>query len=318
MMIFQCVGVDVASDKFDMAVLIGSKYQHKCFTNNKKGLSDFTRWLNKHTNNPWVCMEATGHYSEVIAEYLYEHGVRVSIVNALQIKKFSGSKLARNKNDIFDSKIISEFCNERHPRTFVPRPASQKELRDLTKVLDVTKEHLTRLKNQLESTRGKAAKKVMQNFIKALKKDIADIETKLNKLVQNDVKLKEDVELITSIKGVGTLTAFKVLARTPEISCFSNAKQFAAYIGITPKQNESGKFKGRTTISRIGDGRIRKAFYMAALVAKRFNPLLLPFVERLKLKGKAPKAIICAVMRKLAHLIFGVLKNRQAFNPQFI
>ncbi|WP_028372927.1 IS110 family transposase, partial [Legionella lansingensis] len=108
--------------------------------------------------------------------------------------------------------------------------------------------------------------------------------------------------------------AYHVLARIPDIQCFQTAKQFAAYMGITPKQQQSGSLIGKTTISRLGDSRLRKALYMAALVAKRYNKSLLPFINKLQTKGKTPKIIICAVMRKLAHIIFGVLKNKQPFN----
>ena len=122
---------------------------------------------------------------------------------------------------------------------------------------------------------------------------------------------------LTSIKGVGKLTAYRVLALMPNVSCFQSAKQFAAYIGITPKQHQSGKFIGKTTISRLGDSRLRKALYMAALVAKRHNKGLAAFVLRLQQNGKTPKTIVCAVMRKLAHIIFGVLKSGMPFNENF-
>lgn len=315
---FQFVGVDVAKDKIDVALFLNKKYLHKCFDSDKKGLSGFIKWLGKHTQAPWVCMEATGHYSELIAESLISHNVRVSIVNPFQIRSFARVKLSRNKNDIVDAKIIAEYCEKMEPRTFTARCESQKELKDLTKLLDTLKEQLVRLKNQLHSTQGKIAKKAIQRLIKDLEKQIKGIEKQLDDLVKNNEALDEKMTLITSIKGVGDLTAYKILAQVPEINNFSNAKQFAAYLGLSPKQHQSGKLQGRTTISRIGDSRVRKALYMAALVAKRYNKALAPFVKRLELKGKAPKAIICAVMRKLAHIIFGVLKNKQAYNPQFV
>jgi transposase len=313
---FQFVGVDVAKDKFDIALFINSKYQHKCFNSNKKGYAEFIKWLKKHTQTPWVCMEATGHYSEIIAEFLVSHSIRVSIVNPLQIKSFARVKLTRNKNDIIDAQIIAEYGEKMLPRTFAPRSQSQKELKDLTKLLDMLKEQLVQLKNQLHSTQGKIAKKATQRLIKELEKQIVGIEKQLNDLVKGNEMLDEKMTLVTSIKGVGEITAYKILGQVPDINTFSNAKQFAAYLGISPKQHQSGKFQGRTTISRIGDSRLRKALYMAALVAKRYNKALAPFIKRLEVRGKAPKAIICAVMRKLAHLVFGVLKNKRLFDAQ--
>lgn len=318
MTVFQCVGVDVAKDKFDVAIFLNKKNQHRCFSNDKKGRREFLKLLRAHTETPWVCMEATGHYSEVIAEFLSDNNIRASIVNPLQIKNFARMKLTRNKNDIIDAQIIQEFCQIMKPQVFLRRSDEQKELKDLTKVLDTLKDQLVRLKNQLESTLGKLAKKTILKLIKQLEKEIKSVESQLDGLVKSKEDLNEKMKLITSIKGVGKVTAYKIIAQISDINNFGHAKQFAAYIGITPKQHQSGKYQGKTTISRIGDSRLRKALYMAALVAKRHNQALAPFVKRLQDKGKAPKSIICAVMRKLAHLIFGILKSGQTFNAELV
>ena len=315
---YQCVGVDVSKDKFDIAYLLNGQYRHKCFSNDKKGRQNFVNWLKKHSQSPWVCMEATGHYSELIADSLVQHNIRVSIVNPLQIKSFSRTKLSRNKNDIVDAKMIAEYCEKMQPPTFVSRSDTQKELKDLIKLLDMLKEQLIQLKNQLHSTQGSLAKKSIKKYIKELEQKIKRIEKQVADLIEKDESLNKQMTLMTSIKGVGKNTAYKILAQIADIHSFKKAKQFAAYIGVSPKQHQSGKFLGRTTISRIGDARLRKAIYMAALVAKRFNRALQPFVKRLELRGKSPKSIVCAVMRKLVHLIFGVLKNNRPFDSQLV
>ena len=314
---YQYVGVDVAKDKFDVAVCINNKFITNCFNNDKKGFHAFVKWLPKYTQTPWVCMEATGHYSEIIAEFLVKEQIRVSVTNPFQIKSFARTRLSRNKTDTLDAKLIADFCEIIQPRVFVARQEEQKSLKDLTNLLDTLKAQHTQLSNQLHSTQSQIARKMIQKLLKELEKEIARLEKQLAELVKNNQSLEEKMTLVTSIKGIGNLTAYRVLSHVPEINCFENAKQFAAFIGISPRQNQSGKFQGKSTISRMGDGRLRKAFYMAAIVAKRYNEHLQPFVSRLKEKGKAPKVIICAVMRKLAHLIFGVLKSKQPFNPNF-
>lgn len=313
---FQFVGLDVAKDKFDAA--LNTPQIHRCFSSDEKGMNAFLEWLKMHTSNAWVCMEATGHYSELIAEYLIKHSIRVSIINPLQIKNFARMKLTRNKNDIIDAKLIAEYGMKMEPREFRARPAEQKELKDLVKLLETLKTQNTQLKNQLHSTQGKLAKNVLQKLIKSLENKIASLEEKIAELIKNNSALQEKVQHITSIKGIGSLTAYKILSEIYDVNHFQNAKQFAAFMGISPKQNQSGNFSGKTTISRLGNSRLRKALYMAALVAKRHNNHLSPFVTRLKEKGKAPKAIICAVMRKLAHWVFGILKSAQPFNPKLV
>lgn len=314
---YQFVGVDVAKDKFDVALCLNNNYYQYCFNNDRKGHKAFLKWLKKYTQISWVCMEATGHYSELIADFLINHQIRVSIVNPLQIKSFARARLSRNKTDALDAKLIADYCKIMQPRVFVARSESQKTLKDLTNLLDTLKAQHIKLSNQLHSAQSQIAKKVIRKLLKELEKEIIRVEKQLADLVKSNPSLEEKMTLITSIKGVGKLTAYKVLSHVPDMNCFANAKQFAAYIGISPRQHQSGKYRGKTTISRLGDGRLRKAFYMAALVTKRHNEHLQSFVSRLQQKGKAPKTIICAVMRKLAHLIYGVLKSKQSFNVEF-
>lgn len=314
---YQFVGIDVAKDKFDVALEINNKCHHECFKNDSKGYQAFSKWLSKYTTQPWVCMEATGHYSELIADYLFAKKVRVSVVNPLQIKSFARAKLSRNKTDQLDARLIAVYCEKMLPRTFMRRSKDHKELKELTNMLDMLKTQHIQLANQLHSVQSNTAKKAINKFKKILAAEIVRIESLMDVIIERNETLNENTQLMTSIPGVGKQTAYKVLACAPDMNNFENAKQFAAFIGISPRQHQSGKFQGKTTISRLGNSALRKIFYMAALVAKRFNKRFQPFVERLQKNGKAPKSIICAVMRKLAHVVFSVLKNKRPFDVNF-
>lgn len=314
---FQFVGVDVAKDKFDVALEIDKKFKLECFSNDKKGYKAFSKWLQKHTSLAWVCMEATGHYSELIADYLISTGIKVSVVNPLQIKSFARARLSRNKTDQLDAKLIAAYCEIMQPRTFLPRSESHKELKELTNLLDMLKAQHTQLSNQLGSAQSETGRKAIRKLIKQLENEIAAVEGLIAEIIKKNKDLSQNLKLITSIKGVGKLTAYKVLSHVPHMNNFKNAKQFAAFIGISPRQHQSGNFRGKTTISRLGNSALRKSFYMAAMVAIRHNKHVAPFIARLKVKGKAPKAIICAVMRKLAHFIFGIIKNQKPFMENY-
>ena len=314
---YQFVGVDVAKDKFDVALEINNKFRQECFSNDKKGYKAFSKWLDQHTTQPWVCMEATGHYSELIADYLVSVNIIVSVVNPLQIKSFARAKLSRNKTDQLDAKVIADYCKMMQPGTFMPRSDTQKELKELSNLLDMLKAQHTQLSNQLGSTQSETAKKAIRKFIASLEKEIKKVEGLIAEIIKRNKDLSQNLELITSIKGVGKLTAYKVLSHVPHMNNFKNGKQFAAFIGISPRQHQSGNFQGKTTISRLGNSVLRKSFYMAAMVAIRHNKNIEPFVARLRQNGKAPKVIICAVMRKLAHIIFGVIKNQRPFEENF-
>jgi transposase len=125
-------------------------------------------------------------------------------------------------------------------------------------------------------------------------------------------------DLLTSIPGIGETTAAIILAEMGDWQRFKSAKQFAAFIGLSPREWTSGSsVRGRSQISRMGSTRLRKAFYMPAVVAKNRNPLIGAFCERLLKRGKHSMQVIAAAMRKLAHLAYGVLKSNQPFNPHF-
>ena len=312
---FNFVGIDIAKDKFDVAFRKGENFKHRQFTNDSSGFEAFTDLL-KQISLPWIVMEATGHYGEALAEHLYDKKICVSVVNPRQVKDFARAKMTRNKNDVVDARVIASYGESMKPRTFEPSSESEKELKSLVNLLETLKKQIVQLKNQLASVRGKIAKEALEKIIRELAVKISEIEKAIQELIEKDKGMKDQAMLLKTIKGVGELTINKILAYG-NVNSYQKAKQFAASIGITPMHHQSGTMTGRTTISQQGDSNLRKAFYMAALVAMRFNPVLKTFAERLKRAGKAPKSVICAVMRKLAHIIFGVLKNAQPFDPAF-
>ncbi|MDD5395611.1 MAG: transposase [Thiothrix sp.] len=122
----------------------------------------------------------------------------------------------------------------------------------------------------------------------------------------------------TGLPGIGDTTVAKVLAYAGDVRRFANAKALAAFIGVTPRQRLSGSsVKGKTIMSRAGHSELRRALYIPGLVDRRHNPVLKMFGDRLSTTGLAPKAVVGAVMRKLAHLIYGVIKSGQPFDAKF-
>lgn len=312
------VGIDISKDKFDAAILISSgKYLDKVFENTSAGIKSFHQWLMKHTQTPWVCLEATGCYGQKLADHLYAKKIPVSVINPLKIKHYGKAIFMRNKNDTIDARLIAQFGQAMRPRLYTPKSPEQKALNDLVNLLNTLKMQRTQFTNQLPSAESKVAIKMTKRLILNLKKEIKKVETKLAELVEQEPEFKRQLVLITSIVGVGNLTAYRVLARVQDINSFEGGKQFGAFIGTAPRQCQSGKFQGKTRMSCLGDAGLRKGLYMAAVVAKRYNPALQPFVKRLANAGKAPKAIIGAVMYKLARWIFAVLKHNKPFDMAF-
>lgn len=124
--------------------------------------------------------------------------------------------------------------------------------------------------------------------------------------------------MLVSIPGIGEQTAAVILSEIVDWSLFESPRQLAAYAGLTPRERSSGSsVRGKPCLSRVGNARLRKALYLPAISAQRFNPLIVAFSERLLAKGKAKKQVIGAIMRKLLHLAYGVLKSGSPFDPNF-
>lgn len=316
----QCdfVGIDISKLKFDAQMLINDKSHHRVFENNLSGCKAFLAWINKYSQDAWVCMESTGHYSELLADFLHTQKIKVSVVNPFQIKHFAKAKLNRNKNDKLDAKTIREFGAVMRPALYVPRPARQKQAREHVQLLDSLKKQRTQLKNQLESISSKSIKKEIHAIINALSKRIDKLEKQLVQLVKEDEVFFHAVELLKSIQGLGFISAISLLAYLPDITYFKNAKQLAAFIGVSPRQRESGQFVGKTCLSKFGNSRLRAVLYMPALTLKKASSFFYPFVQRLERNGLKPKAIVGALMRKLVHIIFGVLKSNRPFDPVLV
>jgi len=312
---YDYIGIDIAKDKFDVAYKKGKRFINEVFPNNKKGFACFLSSLKKHTTNPWACMESTGCYGTALIEFLYKQGIRISCVNALKVKYFAKSILSRNKNDIVDARVIAEYCQLNQPRLTEPKSAEQKARRELLQLIDTLKQQTAGLKNKLHACESSLAKKMTIQAINSNENRCQRLEAQIAKMIADDEKLINDVKLICSIKGVGEQSAIRLLTYLPDLSLFKTAKQLAAFAGLSPMQRESGKYKGKTCLSKLGDPSLRKILYMPALSAKRHNEHLQAFVLRLEKNGLCPKAILGAMMRKLLHLIFGMLKSGKPFDP---
>ena len=168
--------------------------------------------------------------------------------------------------------------------------------------------------NRLESARSKEVVKSLRKLVQVLDKEIVQIEKRIKAHIAGHPRLQQQHELLDSIKGIGDRTISTLLAEI-NFKQYSSARQVAAYVGLTPRNNRSGTINGKTRLAKIGNARVRKALFLPALVAKRHNPIVRSFCARLATNGKSKMAIVGAAMRKLIHIAFGVLKSGQPFDP---
>jgi len=311
------LGIDVAKAKLDCALRRpDGRYKDKVVDNNLKGFKTLIEWLEKQgAELPHICMEATGIYWEEVAEYLAMQGMTVSVINPAQIKAFGTSRLVRSKTDKIDAHLIADFCFERSPDPWQAPSPGEQALRAMVLRLEALQSMRTQESNRLEVARD-AVKAGIISHIEWLENEIELLAKLIHDHIDNDPTLKNKQALLDSIPGVGERTIAMLLAFYADPERFENARQAVAYAGLDPRQHESGSsIKGKPRLSKIGHAFIRKALYMPAMVTLYKTDWGKRFRERLVAAGKAPKLIIGAMMRKLLHVAFGVLKSGQMFNP---
>ncbi len=311
------VGVDIAKKKFDVALLIKDKLKHKVFTNTQEGFTELLSWLKKQgVDHVHACLEASSTYGEGLATFLYDAGQNVSIVNPARVKGFARSELLRTKNDKVDSGLIARFCSVMRPELWVPLAPEIKTLQALVRRVDALLVMRTQELNRIEATHEMVVFSVekhiayLDDAIKKLKKQIADH-------IKHHPELKTKRDLLHSIPGIGEATIAAILAELALFKTCERVQKVVAYIGLAPREFTSGSsIKGKPRLCKMGNARMRKALYMPSLVAMQCNPVIMSFSRRLMERGKNGKVIVCAVMRKLVHIIVGVLKSGRPFDPK--
>lgn len=311
------LGIDVAKLKLDCALrMVDGKVKHKVVENSSNGFEALLNWLPKDASSEVVvCMEATGIYWEAVAEYLVNAGLRVSVVNPKQIKSYGESRLVRTKTDKVDSKLIAEFCHERNPDPWQAPSMAEQTLRSLVLRLEALQSMRTQETNRLEVSRD-IVKENIESHISWLNVEIKALQKQIREHIDNDPGMRGKHDLLESIPGIGDRTIATLLAYSMHPGRFENARQAAAFAGLDPRQHQSGtSVLGKPRMSKVGHAFLRKALYMPAIVALHKTAWGKQFRDRLAASGKAPKLIIGAMMRKLVHVAYGVLKSGRTFEP---
>lgn len=315
------VGVDVSKKELVVAMIVNDKTHYCSVANNKEGFKEFSKWIRSYKiAKVKACMEATGIYSLAFADYLFEQNHEVSIVNPACINAFAKSKLSRHKTDKVDSKVIAEYSSKYELKPYKPTDPAILKLRNLYDCIENLESQYRKLQNYLE-TREHLASVVIRTYerlCRDLLTEIKKLEEEIDNTLNDNSTLKENIDNIQTIPGIGKKTAVAVISSMPNMSIFEDARQFAAFAGLTPREYQSGSsVRKRSKISKMGSSRLRKALYFPAMSAMQYNPLMKDFAQKLKAKGKSGKVIVVAIMRKLSHIIFGVIKNKRVFDLAF-
>ena len=315
-----CLGIDVAKLKFNVCLLqVSGKLKHKVFLNTESGFAQLLEWLEKQqVQQVHACLEATGTYGEALSLFLLQHDQVGSVMNPAAIKAFAASRLSRTKTDRVDAELIARFCLAHQPPPWIPPAAEVRELQALVRRLESLLEMRVAEENRLSAGVTVAAvRSSVEEMITHLKDQITRTEKLIRKYIDQHPSLKQQSELLNSIPGIADTTAALLLAEVPNIKEYRNARQVAAFAGLVPRERQSGSsVKGRVRLSKIGNARLRKALYFPAITALRCSPFFQDWSEGLRQRGKSKMSVIGAVMRKLIHIAYGVLKSGRPFDPE--
>lgn len=315
------LGIDISKSKFDVALLLGDgRLHHRVFANNAAGFQQLSAWLSKRSlRHVHACLEATSTYGDALALYLHNAGHTVSVINPAIIKAFAKTEMSRAKTDKTDSSLIARYCLKHQPPAWDPPSPEISELQALLRRLDALAEMRRQEANRLAAgISAESVKGSVSDHIAYLDQQITHTQSLIRDHIDQNPRLKQQRDLLSSIPGIGDLTAAKLLSEFVNINNYSSARQAAAFAGLVPRHNESGSsVRGKPRLCKVGTARLRKALYFPAIVAVQHNPVIKAFSERLRQNGKCPMVIIGAAMRKLIHIAFGVLKSGKPFDPNY-
>lgn len=314
------VGIDVAKATFDVAAPLEpkGKYRTKAkLPNTPAGFTLLSDWLDRHVPGAAVCMEATGVYHE--ATFLVERGVTVYVANPAQVAAYAKSELSRTKTDHADAKLIARFAMAQLQvgttlRPWVPPTPAQRKLRALIHRLNDLEGMRQMERNRLDVS-DQAVRGSIADVMETLDAQIAELKKEIDNHIDSDPDLRRDAGLLTSIPGIGELTAAFMLGCAGDLRRFDDPRKLDAFAGMNPAIRESGKWVGQSRLSKLGHALLRAKLYMPAMTAIRHNVAVRALFDRLVARGKPRKLALGAAMRKLLHLAWGVIRSGKNFDP---
>ena len=313
------IGIDVSKDSFVAAYPTKSGYTTKTFKNIANGVRQF---INSLPEDCHCVMEATGNYSMLLLYLLQKANITVSMENPQKIKHFARAMLSTTKTDEIDAKLIAMYGEKMDPKPYRIPSESIILLKQKRTVLRQLKKQFAMWTNLQESMeplpkKDPASKVAIEQTIKFLRKQISKLEDEITHL--SNKEFKRQMELLTSIRGIGENIASALIIATGGFTYFSTAKQISRFLGLCPTYQQSGtsvNVKGH--INRNGDTYLRSQLYIAALASIRFNAACKETYDRLKAKGKSGKVAVVAVANKLIRQAYAVVTNNQPYIDGYV
>ena len=311
------VGVDISKLTFDAEWLDKGERRNQQFDNNESGCIDF---LAKISPQAHVTMEATGTYYLTVATFLYENEIKVSVVNPMQTRYFARMQLKRAKTDPVDAGICRAFGRTCQPALWVPSPKIISELNQLDSYLQGLVQERTRILNRLEAIHQRPD--ICQYVLTGLEANLEDVRQRIKDCedVMRDLVQQHYAryyELLISIKGIGPRIATMLIVLTEGFLKFTEPKKFSSFIGLSTFIRQSGTSLSTSSITKMGQSRLRHLLYMGSMPAMRWNRSCKEFSSRLLANGKPYKVVRVAVANKLIRQAFAVINKGEKYSAEY-
>lgn len=316
-------GCDVSKATMDVCLQTEERQHEQQFANTPAGHRKLINWLAARGENVRLVLEATGNYSLDLALTLHQvDGIELMVANPSATRQFARAQMRRSKTDRVDAAVLADFAGRMEFVAWNPPSEAVLDVRGITRRMQALTVERTReraRRHQAEMTRTTPA--VVVNDIDV---NIRHLERRLEEMLRQALKLirvhqhmKSVFDRLTSVRGIAEKSAVMILPEICALPAGMSVRQWVAHAGLDPRKHASGdSVEKRERISKIGNVRLRRALYMPALVAIRHEPNVGAFYEHLIARGKKPLVAIVAVMRKLLHAIYGMLKNGADFDGE--
>jgi len=304
------VGIDVSKSRLD--VFLHPIAQSQSVSNDKVGLQQLVRLLRKYPPE-LIVLEATGSYHRRAHRHLHDAGFAVAVMNPFRTRKFADMLGQLAKMDKIDARSLALFAAMVQPGAKAPPAPAQADLAALLVARRQATQAKGALNNQLNVSEHRLVRQQLKARIAMAERHLKALDAEVQQLLRNEPALKNRFDILTSIPGVGPVSAVTMIAELNELGDAS-ATQIAALVGVAPMNCDSGAMRGQRHI-RGGRCAVRNALYMAAVAAVRSNTDFSAFYQRLRDNGKPFKVAITAVIRKIAIVANTLISENRKWEP---
>jgi transposase len=304
------VGIDVSKDRLDVHLRPSGEAFALARTAEK--LEALVERLNA-ARPALIVLEATGGFEMPVAAALAAAGLSLAVVNPRQIRAFARSTGKLAKTDRLDAEVIALFAERVRPE---PRPIANEDAQILGELVARRRQLVEMIgmeSNRQQQARDAAIKQRIQIHLAWLQQALAEIDAEIDDQVRGSPVWRETEVLLTSVPGIGKVTARTLLAELPELGQLGRRK-LAALVGVAPINRDSGALRGHRAIAG-GRTAVRNVLYMATLAAVRWNPVLRAHYTQLRERGRPAKVALIACLRRLLTILNAMIRERTSWQP---